>query len=163
MNPRQPLRRINVARFTQTNRARKARLVSNGFWHIVSIVKEQDLPVMQKGYEQLNEYLNGRSFCQQLICDFHMNSQLGAKSIRGGRIRTTRRKHSREISMKRKTAKRKKRISQRYAELPRSVFAALQRLGILQNTTGDRGMPQRTSAPKIGVAVSGGADSVALL
>jgi len=24
-------------------------MVSNGFWHIVSIVKEQDLPVQQKG------------------------------------------------------------------------------------------------------------------
>jgi len=42
-------KRIIVARFTQTIRARKARMVSNGFWHIVSIVKEQDLPVQQKG------------------------------------------------------------------------------------------------------------------
>jgi hypothetical protein len=24
-------------------------MVSNGFWHIVSVVKEQDLPVQQKG------------------------------------------------------------------------------------------------------------------
>jgi hypothetical protein len=42
-------KRIIVARFTQTIRARKGRMVSNGFWHIVSIVKEQDLPVQQKG------------------------------------------------------------------------------------------------------------------
>jgi len=24
-------------------------MVSNGFWHIVSVVKERDLPVLQKG------------------------------------------------------------------------------------------------------------------
>jgi hypothetical protein len=28
----------------------KSRMVSNGFWHIVSIVKEREPPVQQKGF-----------------------------------------------------------------------------------------------------------------
>jgi hypothetical protein len=32
----------------------KSRMVSNGFWHIVSIVKEQDPPVQQKGVQTTN-------------------------------------------------------------------------------------------------------------
>jgi tRNA(Ile)-lysidine synthase len=130
-------------------------LVSNGFWHIVSVVKEQDLPVMQKGYEQLNEYLNGRHYCQPLICDFHMNSQRACKSIWGGRIQVEAKKHLRIFPATRKMNTAKKTNSGRYAELPRSVFSALQDLGLLQNVKGN--------TAKIGVAVSGGADSVALL
>jgi tRNA(Ile)-lysidine synthase len=159
MNPRQPLRRINVARFTQTNRARKARLVSNGFWHIVSIVKEQDLPVMQKGYEQLNEYLKGLADCQQLIAVFHTDAQDAGKSMRGDRIRASRRKHSRKNLMKRKTFKTKKQNSVRYADLARSGFLALERLGVLRSGANN----DTDNGAKVGVAVSGGADSVALL
>src|SRR5271168_5475516 len=151
MNPRQPLRRINVARFTQTNRARKARLVSNGFWHIVSIVKEQDLPVMQKGYIQLGEYLRGFSDCQQEITDFHSAAQIAGKSIRGGRIQLRRRKLARKFFMMRKTQNTKKALSRRSPVLARGVFAALERLGVWR------------AGAKFGVAVSGGADSVALL
>jgi tRNA(Ile)-lysidine synthase len=150
-HPRQPAKRINVARFTQTNRARKARLVSNGFWHIVSVVKEQDLPVMQKGYIQLEEYLRGTPDCQQPITDFHTDSQRVAKSIRGGRIPTSRKKLSQKNSMKNKARAAKKRSSERSTDLARSVFKTLERLGVLLDGL------------KLGVAVSGGADSVALL
>ena len=79
LHPRQPAKRIIVARFTQTNRARKARLVSNGFWHIVSVVKELYLPVQQKGYVQLEEYLKGQNKCQHRINDFHSIPQSACK------------------------------------------------------------------------------------
>jgi hypothetical protein len=52
---------------TQTIRARKGRMVSNGFWHIVSVVKERDPPVQQKGtstaqgeYDGMDVYVNRR-------------------------------------------------------------------------------------------------------
>jgi hypothetical protein len=77
----QPAKRIIVARFTQTIRARKGRMVSNGFWHIVSVVKERDLPVQQKGYIQLEEYLSPRSNCQHQINVFHSIPQVPCKSL----------------------------------------------------------------------------------
>jgi tRNA(Ile)-lysidine synthase len=151
LHPRQPAKRINVARFTQTNRARKARLVSNGFWHIVSIVKEQDLPVMQKGYEQLNEYLKGWHDCQPLIKDFHTDAQAAGKSMRGGRIRGRAKKLSQRFFTMKKNRNAKNEDRGGSRDLARSVFAALEQLGVWR------------SGLKIGVAVSGGADSVALL
>jgi tRNA(Ile)-lysidine synthase len=126
-------------------------LVSNGFWHIVSVVKEQDLPVMQKGYIQLEEYLSRCEDCQHQITDFHSHAQIAGKSLRGGRIRVSRRKPAQEISMDQKTQNAKKAISQRSLILSRGVFSALQRLGVWR------------AGAKFGVAVSGGADSVALL
>jgi tRNA(Ile)-lysidine synthase len=126
-------------------------LVSNGFWHIVSIVKEQDLPVMQKGYEQLNEYLNGLLDCQQLITDFHTRAQGAAKSMRGGRIRGESRKLAQVKFAMKRTRKAKKQDQTRLHDLARGVLAALRRLEVWR------------SSAKFGVAVSGGADSVALL
>jgi hypothetical protein len=36
-------------------------MVSNGFWHIVSVVKEQSPPVLQKGTSTAQEVYEGRS------------------------------------------------------------------------------------------------------
>jgi tRNA(Ile)-lysidine synthase len=106
---------------------------------------------MQKGYIQLEEYLRCRKDCQQQITDFHSHAQHAGKSLCGGRIRVLRRKLARRIFMNRKTQNAKKAISRRSPVLSRGVFAALQRLGIWRD------------GAKFGVAVSGGADSVALL
>ena len=106
---------------------------------------------MQKGYIQLEEYLRHYADCQHQITDFHSDAQRAGKSLRDGRIRVLRRKHARKFFMNRKTQNAKKAISQRSLVLSRSVFAALKRLGIWRDSA------------KFGVAVSGGADSVALL
>src|SRR5271163_2108255 len=106
---------------------------------------------MQKGYIQLEEYLRSLPDCQQQITDFHSHPQYAGKSFCGGRIRVSRRKHARKSFMNRKTQNAKKAISQRSPVLSRGVFAALQRLGVWR------------AGAKFGVAVSGGADSVALL
>jgi len=42
--------KLLIARFTQIP-FRLAEWISNGFWHIVSIVKERDPPVQQKGLQ----------------------------------------------------------------------------------------------------------------
>jgi hypothetical protein len=62
-------------------------MVSNGFWHIVSIVKEQDLPVQQKGNEQLNEYTDAYCSCQHSFDDFHKNPQRLAISLHHATMR----------------------------------------------------------------------------
>jgi tRNA(Ile)-lysidine synthase len=106
---------------------------------------------MQKGYEQLNEYLNRGPECQHLITDFHSDAQHAGNSIRGGRIRASRKNRARKIFMNRKTKNAKKTKSARLPDLARGVFAALQRLEVWR------------PGAKFGIAVSGGADSVALL
>jgi tRNA(Ile)-lysidine synthase len=126
-------------------------LVSNGFWHIVSVVKEQDLPVMQKGYIQLGKYLRGPADCQQQITDFHSDAQHTGKSLCGGRIRVLGRKLARNFLTMQKKQNAKKASSGRSPVLTRGVLAALRRLEVWR------------PGAKFGVAVSGGADSVALL
>jgi hypothetical protein len=53
----------------------KNRMVSNGFWHIVSVVKERAPLSSRKAHLQPNEYAKGVPECQQQINDFHRDSQ----------------------------------------------------------------------------------------
>ena len=46
-------------------------MASNRFWHIVSVVKEQCPPVLQKGYLQPLKYVIPLFLSQHLIADFH--------------------------------------------------------------------------------------------
>src|SRR5260370_27434822 len=64
-----------IARIYSDHWPSKTPMVSNRFWHIVSVVKEQGPPVQQKGQLQPRKYAKGRRKCQQRINEIHRYPQ----------------------------------------------------------------------------------------
>ena len=62
-------------------------MVSNRFWHIVSVVKEQAPLSSRKANLQPKEYAKGGKKSQHQINDFHSDPQRGANCLHRGRMR----------------------------------------------------------------------------
>src|ERR1700676_264373 len=127
-------------------------MVSNGFWHIVSIVKEQNLPVQQKGIRTTWRVSQERAVLStESRRDFHRLANLHCWEmlllsvlLLNGKMRFW------ELRVARLAKKLTPRISTT-KQLSQRLQNAIQRSGLIRE--GDR----------VGVAVSGGADSVGLL
>jgi len=127
-------------------------MASNRFWHIVSVVKEQCPPVLQKGYLQPLEYVIPLFLSQHLIADFHSRTQ--HRNL--GPHRPSVPFSTNSLPPNPQSPSIPPPLLIRYSQMPQSSLASrllttIQRR--FQFRPGDR----------IGVAVSGGGDSVALL
>jgi hypothetical protein len=76
-------KQIIVARIYSIHPRSKTRMVSNRFWHIVSVVKERAPLSSRKALLQPKEYLSSPPLCQHCINVFHSLPQGTASALTG--------------------------------------------------------------------------------